>query len=196
MLIFAFGSNLSRDQMIKRCPGATVVGPAMLDDHRLAFGSHSAGWRGGVATVVRAKGHKVRGVIYHLNDREVARLDGFEGTPFQYKRVSGRVRWDRKVVTASWYVLNNKPFAAPSARYLATIAVGYNRYRFSKKALYKALRYTRDRMLKELKRQRAARARAVSAPRVASSLAAPLSSRQIEMWTKRHGVGSWWDAKA
>lgn len=186
MLIFAFGSNLSREQMLKRCPGATVVGPAMLDNYRLAFGSYSHSWRGGVATVVPAKGHKVRGVIYHLDDREVVRLDGFEGTPFQYRRVSGRVRWDRKVVTASWYVLNNKPFTAPSARYLAMIAAGYNRYRFSRRALYKALRYTRDRMLKEIKRERW---REANAPRVTA-----LTSHQIEMWTKRHGVGSWWNS--
>ena len=201
MLIFAFGSNLSREQMRRRCPGCTLVGPAMLDGYRLAFGSYSAGWDGGVATVVRAKGHKVRGVLYHMEEPEVLRLDRFEGCPAQYQRVSGRVRWGRKHVTASWYVLNAKPFTAPSARYLAAIATGYREFRFSKKALRASLVYTRDRMLeqaaKERKRRRAGAGRPAYSwtpqPRQ-SRTCPPPASRQIEMWQKRHGTGEWWKA--
>ena len=189
MLIFAFGSNLSREQMSKRCPGCKLVGPAMLDNHRLAFGSHSNGWGGGVATVVRAKGHRVRGVLYHMNEDDVLRLDAFEGTPFQYRRTSGRVRWNRKRVTAFWYVLNDKPFAPPSARYLATIASGYRQQRFSKKALRDALIYTRDRMLEQRKRKSKAKGKGNG-----KGKARRLTSKQISMWEQRHGRGEWWRA--
>ena len=34
---FAYGSNLNFDQMAYRCPEATVVGTAKLDDYELAF---------------------------------------------------------------------------------------------------------------------------------------------------------------
>lgn len=187
MLIFAFGSNLSVAQMQRRCPGAVLVGPAMLDGYRLAFGSHSSGWNGGVATVVRAKGHRVRGVVYQLSEEDVARLDRCEGTPWQYRRVSGRVRWGKRVISVQWYALNNKPFSAPSARYLAIIASAYNRFRFSKKALHAALKYTRDEMLREVKRakRRASKRR----PRYSwtpgvdrSRRVPPPSSEQMDLW--------------
>jgi hypothetical protein len=34
MYYFAYGSNLDPAQMARRCPGATLVGPAQLANHR------------------------------------------------------------------------------------------------------------------------------------------------------------------
>jgi hypothetical protein len=148
MLIFAFGSNLCEQQMLQRCPSCELVDKAFLDDYRLAFGSFSHGWGGGVATVALARGHKVRGVLYRLSKRDLAKLDRHEGCPFQYVRVAGFVRMRRKMIKANWYVLTtDKPFAPPSAAYLAVISRRYRQLRFSRKALRAALVFTRDQML-------------------------------------------------
>jgi len=79
MLYFAFGSNLNPAQMAERCPGHTVVGLAVLRDHRLAFPLTSTGWGGGVAGVQVAHGSSVWGVVYDLTDEHVAALDRYEG---------------------------------------------------------------------------------------------------------------------
>lgn len=153
MLIFAFGSNLSAEQMARRCPGGVFVGPAKLERHRLAFGSYSSRWGGGVATVLRSKSQSVSGVLYSLTDRDVRSLDTYEGHPVCYKREEGQVLWNDKPVTAQWYKLMalDRPFMPPSARYLAVIASGYSAHRFSKDDLHEALRFTQARMLRDLR---------------------------------------------
>ncbi len=78
MLYFAFGSNLDPVQMRERCPAHRVVGMAALHDHRLVFPRFSERWGGGAASVQPAHGRTVWGVVYDLNDEDLARLDGFE----------------------------------------------------------------------------------------------------------------------
>lgn len=87
VLYFAYGSNLDDDQMRVRCAGARIVGRAVLPNHALAFGGFSHRWGGAVASVVRAKGARVEGLLYELGDVDLRALDRFEGHPFAYERV-------------------------------------------------------------------------------------------------------------
>ncbi len=87
VLYFAYGSNLDDEQMRARCAGARVVGRAVLPNHALAFGGFSHRWGGAVASVVRAKGASVEGLLYELGDVDLRALDRFEGHPFAYERV-------------------------------------------------------------------------------------------------------------
>ena len=65
---FAYGSNLNFDQMAYRCPEATVVGTAKLDDYELAF-------RRGYLTILPKEGASVEGQI-------VLEAEDFDGVDF------------------------------------------------------------------------------------------------------------------
>jgi hypothetical protein len=87
-LYFAYGSNLDVRQMGARCPGATLVGTAVLRDHRLVFCGHSRTWNGAVASVVHAPGATVPGVLYELGVDDLSTLDRREGRPHSYDRLT------------------------------------------------------------------------------------------------------------
>lgn len=96
MLVFAYGSNLNPDLMRERCPGHRVVGLAAAHDHRLGFLRWSDNWQGGVASLVPAHGRTVWGIVYELDDPDLATLDRIEGWrgPGDQHNV-----YDREVVT-------------------------------------------------------------------------------------------------
>ena len=77
---FAYGSNLCAKQMARRCPGATDPRPAMLADHDWLINER------GVATVEPFGGSQVHGVLWQLDDHDLATLDSAEGVPVRYRR--------------------------------------------------------------------------------------------------------------
>lgn len=71
-LHFAYGSNMYRAGMAARCPGAQPLGTARL-----------AGWRffisaDGYASILRAPGAVVEGVLWRLTPRDLAVLNAYE----------------------------------------------------------------------------------------------------------------------
>jgi cation transport regulator ChaC len=88
--VLAYGSNLDLAQMLARCPSAVPACRATLADHALVFGGYSYRWGGGVASLVRARGARVVGVVFRIAQRDVERLDGYEGVPQAYERAG---RW-------------------------------------------------------------------------------------------------------
>jgi gamma-glutamylcyclotransferase len=73
MLYFAYGSNLWRQQMIRRCP-----------NHREIAAGRLSGWRWiittrGYAGIVESEGDYVLGTVYELSEADVRNLDLFEG---------------------------------------------------------------------------------------------------------------------
>jgi len=86
-LYFAFGSNTVPAQMAKRCPGATLVGNAVLPDHRFRIG------RRGYGTVEPGPGAVVHGVLWDLSEGDEAALDVYEGVRHGlYRKVQRVVR--------------------------------------------------------------------------------------------------------
>jgi gamma-glutamylcyclotransferase (GGCT)/AIG2-like uncharacterized protein YtfP len=69
---FAYGSNMCRQQMAQRCPGAQIQGRASLVGHRFII--NSRGW----ASIVPQPQSIVHGVIWHLTDRHIKTLDHYE----------------------------------------------------------------------------------------------------------------------
>jgi gamma-glutamylcyclotransferase len=127
-LYFAYGSNLSREQMRARCPGAAPVAAQTLPGFRLAFvGERTQRWgRGGVATVVPQAGECVHGALYRLNREDELALDGFEGVAGgAYRRELRLFAGDGEPVLV--YVANAGLDAEnqPNAKYLAVIRQGF-----------------------------------------------------------------------
>ena len=71
-LHFAYGSNMSRALMGRRCPGAHALGPARLDGWRFVI------MREGYASIVPAPGGAVHGVVWRLSPRDLAALNAYE----------------------------------------------------------------------------------------------------------------------
>ena len=79
----------------------------------------------------RANGAVVPGVLYRLDREALAALDRFEGRPFTYERVPGRVfastkRWR----TAETYVLRSDTPGRPATEYLDVIRRSYQVWGF------------------------------------------------------------------
>jgi gamma-glutamylcyclotransferase (GGCT)/AIG2-like uncharacterized protein YtfP len=122
---FAYGSNMDPLQMEKRCPGAVVIGPARLDDHRLTFVWDSPGWGGGVATAQTAPGDHMWGVLWDLTDEHVRSLDEYEGVAMgAYTRDDAKVQYSGDRVNAMIYLATDTRYKAPSARYVGALIRG------------------------------------------------------------------------
>ena len=72
MLHFAYGSNMNRDAMRRRCPTASALGAARLDAWKFII------TRDGYASVVPAPGRVVHGVLWRLGPRDLAALNAYE----------------------------------------------------------------------------------------------------------------------
>jgi gamma-glutamylcyclotransferase len=146
-LYFAFGSNLSEVQMRRRCPGAVLLGPASLHGQRLAFAGFSLRWGGAVATLLPARGGRVHGLLYRVSDRDLARLDRFEGAPDVYTRRERRV-FDgaRAPRVAHVYELAGEPapLGEPSSNYILTLLRAYRQHGLALGALSSALAFSRE----------------------------------------------------
>ena len=70
-LYFAYGANMERAAMRKRCPGATAYGIATLRGWRYVIAQ-------GYGCVTRAPGRCVFGVLWRLTPRDLAALNAFE----------------------------------------------------------------------------------------------------------------------
>jgi hypothetical protein len=69
---FAYGSNLDRTAMRRRCPGALAVGPAALSGYGFFVGVD--GW----GSVKPKPGGIVHGVLWRLTPRDVAAVHAYE----------------------------------------------------------------------------------------------------------------------
>lgn len=74
-LYFAFGSNMHRGQMAKRCPGAQAMGQAVLADWRFLI------TRDGYASIEPEAGARVHGVLWRCAPKDILTLDRYEGVP-------------------------------------------------------------------------------------------------------------------
>lgn len=80
-LYFAYGSNMHRDVMAERCPGARPVGAAYLEGWRFHINT-----RGSASILPEAKA-RVHGVLWRCELAHLHRLDLFEGVMWgNYRR--------------------------------------------------------------------------------------------------------------
>ena len=82
---FTYGSNMSQQRLQDRIGAATLIGPAVLHGWRFAFNKRG-GDGTGKANIVLDRSSKVQGVVYHVTDEQLKRLDHFEGAPNHYLR--------------------------------------------------------------------------------------------------------------
>lgn len=121
---FAFGSNLSTNQMKYRCPSTTIVGKAILKGRSLAFAGYSMTRNGGVATIIPDPDGRVEGVVYEISEEDLEYLDHCEGYPGFYDRISIDVEIGSDPMETLTYILD-RPANLPHDNYIKVILSGY-----------------------------------------------------------------------
>ena len=120
MLYFAFGSNLYRKQMKKRCKDSKYIGCHKLKGYKLVFRHMYYG--GGVADIEKKKNGVVLGAIYRISKEDEKKLDVYEDFPNVYIKKYFRFL-GRKVMF--YYMPKKTKLIPPSRRYLNLIIQGY-----------------------------------------------------------------------
>jgi gamma-glutamylcyclotransferase (GGCT)/AIG2-like uncharacterized protein YtfP len=119
-LHFAYGSNMSRALMRPRCPSAREIGTAMLDGFRFIVTGD------GYASVLRAPGERVHGLLWRLTPRDLAALNAYEGLDHGlYRAVTLPVRVGaaRASAPALVYVGRSRVPGVPRPGYLECVLV-------------------------------------------------------------------------
>ena len=126
MYYFAYGSNLNKKQMLERCPDSKPRFVATLRNYKLVFVGWSRQWRGGVTSIKPFRGERVLGALYELSDRDLRRLDSYEGYPGSYNRLKVTVfDEDGESVEAITYIKSEQAEEIqPSKEYLSIIQQG------------------------------------------------------------------------
>lgn len=70
-LYIAYGSNMNKSQMERRCPGAKVLGKAYLENWQLTFPHY--------ANIERSEGKKTPALIWEITNENESSLDRYEG---------------------------------------------------------------------------------------------------------------------
>jgi len=126
----AYGSNLNMEQMLRRCPGAVVIGKTWLEGYRLTFRGRRRG--SGVANIEPRKGSRVPVGIWRITERDERALDAYEGFPWLYYKQEFSLVVDGNRLTAMAYIMTpGRPWASPARAYLETILEGYDDFQIT-----------------------------------------------------------------
>lgn len=117
----AYGSNLNKEQMAHRCPGAVPVGAAVISDYELVF-------RRGYLTIEPKEGSEVPVGIWKITAEDEKALDRYEGFPRFY------IKKDFDIGMA-YIMAYGYPIQKPSDHYLLTVAKGYADFGFDQQPL-------------------------------------------------------------
>jgi len=112
--------------MLERCPDSKPVAIATLPNYKLVFAGWSRKWRGGVANIKGFKGEKVLGAIYEISDRDLRRLDKYEGCPGSSNRLNVIVFNENSdpIEAVTYIKAGQSEETQPSAEYIAVMKQG------------------------------------------------------------------------
>ena len=123
-LYFAYGSNMNRAAMRRRCPGAQAVGLARLDNYQFFVGIE--GW----GSVKPKPGATVHGVLWRLTPRDIAALHVYEllhAGLYDVRRLP--VREGTRLLPAMIYLLRRRATGRPKPGYVEMIAAAARAWR-------------------------------------------------------------------
>ena len=133
-LYIAYGSNMNKEQMKRRCPNAKPIGKAILENYKLEFR--------GVANVIECEGENVPIAVWEITDECENALDIYEGYPRLYRKEYVEIEINNKKEKGMIYVMNYGKGAAPNRYYFNVIKQGYKDFGIRLMPLIKALNET------------------------------------------------------
>lgn len=139
-LYIAYGSNLNKNQMRGRCPGARILEKGTLKDYELLFkGDPGLSY----LTVEPKEGEEVPIVVWAITPEDEVALDRYEGYPRLYQKEQLQVELEtgEKVEAMAYIMTNERPdLNPPSTRYLETVRGGYRDFGINENTLFLALK--------------------------------------------------------
>ena len=123
-LHFAYGSNMARAPMARRCPDAVPLGTATLAHWRFVITTD------GYASVMSCPGGSVHGVLWRLTPRDLAALNAYESLDSGlYGRSWLAIRHDGKSVRAMVYRGRARREGRPRPGYLEDVVAAARDWR-------------------------------------------------------------------
>lgn len=139
---FAYGSNMNRAAMKRRCPDARTLGPARLDGYRFFVGID--GW----GSVKPSAGDNVHGVLWALTPRCVAALHAYELLHtglYQVRYLP--VRSGARLTPAMVYLLRRRSPGMPKPGYVEMIAAAARDWKLPEPYVRSVERWSRSRFI-------------------------------------------------
>lgn len=145
----AYGSNINKDQMEKRCPGARPIGTANLKGYELAFRRT----RRPCLTLDENPEGEVPIVVWEVSRRNEKSLDRYEGyvpdsVLCAYDKLDLEVTFNESGETVEGFIYimkGNEELGVPFDDYWETCYEGYNDFDLDTKYLYDALNKSKKR---------------------------------------------------
>lgn len=132
----SYGSNLNKEQMKYRCPGAKAVAVTMLKNHRLVFQGRKYGAH---ANVIKAPGYQVPVAFWKINEEHERALDIYEGVRGgYYTKEYVPINVDGKPEKALIYIMTPNDYGVPTDEYYKTIERGYEDFGMNESYLEEA----------------------------------------------------------
>ena len=137
MFYLAYGSNLNKEQMMYRCPGAVAVSTAVIPDYQLLFKGSKTG---AYLTIEQKAGISVPVGVWRVTEADMAALDRYEGYPDFYYRKNLKVKCaDGRYRNCFVYIMDERrKLGAPSEWYMQTCLRGYDDFGFNPDILFTA----------------------------------------------------------
>ena len=115
-LYFAYGANMDAAAMAARCPASRLIGRAKLNRHRFVI------MKEGYASVMRAPGATVWGVVWNLSLADVPALDRYEGVASGlYVKAQQPVSTEDGIKRALIYLGRSQTAGIPRPGYLESV---------------------------------------------------------------------------
>lgn len=131
MLYFAYGSNLNKVQMKKRCPDSVPIIKVKLNGYKLVFNT--------VADIIKSAEDVVYGAVYKVSDKDIKNLDMYEGYPRLYRKINVKAEDENgKIYEAFAYIMNEKGTGKPSDMYYSIIKKGFKDWDLTLESLKEA----------------------------------------------------------
>jgi gamma-glutamylcyclotransferase (GGCT)/AIG2-like uncharacterized protein YtfP len=185
-LYFAYGSNMSPEQMQERCPGAELVGPLTLPKGRLVFRQ--------VADIIYDPSSTIAGVVYRLKPWHERVLDRFEGVGmevYRKKYIALSIKGGPSERCLYYKMSDNSGVAPPTLDYYHRILDGYRAHGLDEEKLNEAVdRSWNDKNLTEDIQRRRRKSTSPIKRRVkplASNVQPALSTRQVKSSAGKKG---------
>ncbi|AFK87096.1 MULTISPECIES: gamma-glutamylcyclotransferase family protein [Thermoanaerobacterium] len=122
-LYLAYGSNMNFKEMMKRCPNAQLIGPAIIENWKLVFrGKDGFAY----ATIEPSDNSFVPALLWEIGKNDEDALDKYEDYPYLYRKEIIEAICEDKSINAMTYIMNpGYDIGKPSKRYYNIIKQGY-----------------------------------------------------------------------
>ena len=136
MLYFAYGSNLSHEQMRDRCKNPKYIKNIFLEGYKLSFCTINRNY--GAANIVKKLDSKVPGGVWKISANDEKELDYYEGFPIKYTKDFFTLNGEKVM----FYIIKRQySFKPPQRWYVDIINQGYKDCNIDREYLRKRLKH-------------------------------------------------------